>query len=113
MEILREMITHRNTPIFTFELNSNVLEKVFEMGMTLFLPVSVLFLLFPVFCAPFWTHVREFWERKDRGDILFLTYEEMQKVSELNLHFLEMSVCPVSPNARILQVSHFVRIFQP
>jgi len=32
-----------------------------------------------VFCAPFWTHLREFWEVRDRKNVLFLKYEDMKK----------------------------------
>ncbi|CAL8122462.1 unnamed protein product [Orchesella dallaii] len=32
-----------------------------------------------VFCGPYWTHVREYWEIKDRPNVLFLKYEDMKK----------------------------------
>jgi hypothetical protein len=33
-----------------------------------------------VYCAPYWTHLREFWEIRDRDGILFLKYEDMKEV---------------------------------
>jgi len=31
-----------------------------------------------VFCSPFWTHLKEFWELRNRKDLLFLKYEDMK-----------------------------------
>jgi len=32
-----------------------------------------------VFCSPFWTHLKEFWDIRDRKDVLFLKYEDMKQ----------------------------------
>jgi estrone sulfotransferase len=32
-----------------------------------------------VYCAPFWSHLREFWEVRNRSDVLFLKFEDMKE----------------------------------
>lgn len=31
--------------------------------------------------APYWTHVKEFWNRRNQENVLFITFEDMKRVS--------------------------------
>ncbi len=33
-----------------------------------------------VFAGPYWTHVKEYWEIRDRSNVLYIKYEDMKKV---------------------------------